>query len=105
MGTMSWSDDTRCLFCDGKLPLLRKLAQGQFCSKQHQEAYWKELDQLAVQALHRTHDALQAYKPAVPIESSLGPWAASLHTPKAAPSLEQIPELQHLKPQPAGPAI
>lgn len=73
MGTMSWSDDTRCLFCDGKLPLYRKLAQGQFCSKAHQESYWKEQDQLAVAALHRTHDALHTYKPSVSIESILGP--------------------------------
>lgn len=73
MGTMSWSDDTRCLFCDGKLPLYRKLAQGQFCSKAHQEAYWKEQEYLAVETLHRTHDALQAYKPSVSIESILGP--------------------------------
>src|SRR6185436_4632399 len=73
MGTMSWSDDTRCLFCDGKLPLFRKLAQGQFCSKSHQEAYWKEQDHLAVQVLHRTHDAIQAYKISAPIESILGP--------------------------------
>jgi len=100
---MSWSDDTRCLFCDGKLPLFRKLAQGQFCSKVHQEAYWKEQDQLAVQVLHRTHDALQAYKPAVPIESILGPVAAP--PPSAPPSVppvfvDTVPELQGLTRQP-----
>lgn len=70
---MSWADDTRCLYCDGKLPLFRKLAQGQFCSKQHQEAYWKEQEALAVEVLHRTHDALQAYKPTGSIEDILGP--------------------------------
>ena len=93
---MSWSDDTRCLFCDGKLPLFRKLAQGQFCSKPHQEAYWKEQDQLAVEVLHRTHDALQAYKTAVPIESILGP--APVPAPLPAPDV--IPELQGLQRQP-----
>lgn len=102
MGTMSWSDDTRCLFCDGKLPLFRKLAQGQFCSKQHQEAYWKEQDQLAVEVLHRTHDALQAYKSAVPIESILGPTAAPAPAPVPAPlpAPDVIPELQGLQRQP-----
>lgn len=71
--SMSWADDTRCLYCDGKLPLFRKLAQGQFCSKQHQEAYWKEQEALAVEVLHRTHDALQAYKPTGSIDDILGP--------------------------------
>ncbi|MEO5923926.1 MAG: hypothetical protein ABIR70_08880 [Bryobacteraceae bacterium] len=100
---MSWSDDTRCLFCDGKLPLFRKLAQGQFCSKVHQEAYWKEQDQLAVQVLHRTHDALQAYKPAASIESILGPAATPAAEPKPFSGI--VPELQRLQSQQAGPPI
>jgi hypothetical protein len=102
MGTMSWSDDTRCLFCDGKLPLFRKRAQGQFCSKPHQEAYWKEQDQLAVEVLHRTHDAMQAYKPAVSIESILGPSTPPAAVQQAEPELvrELIPEMQGLTPQP-----
>ena len=100
MGTMSWSDDTRCLYCDGKLPLFRKLAQGQFCSKPHQEAYWKEQDQLAVQMLHRTHDALQAYKIAEPIESILGPMPVA-KAPPSGPQLgiDFIPEMQGLQRQ------
>ncbi|MFM2123576.1 MAG: hypothetical protein RL328_27, partial [Acidobacteriota bacterium] len=80
---MSWSEETRCLFCDGKLPLYRKLSQGQFCSKAHQEAYWLEQEKLAVESLHRTHDALQAYKPSVSIESILGP--APVAEPVASP--------------------
>ncbi|MEP6960729.1 MAG: hypothetical protein ABI995_01530 [Acidobacteriota bacterium] len=70
---MPWSDDTRCLYCDGKLPLYRKLKKGQFCSPAHQDAYWKEQEQLAVEGLHQTHDALRAYRPAEPIENILGP--------------------------------
>jgi hypothetical protein len=70
---MPWADETRCLFCDGKLPLYRKLTQGQFCSKQHQDAYWKEQNQLAVEVLHRTHDAIQAFKATIPEEDILGP--------------------------------
>lgn len=96
---MSWSDDTRCLYYDGKLPLFRKLAQGQFCSKPHQEAYWKEQDQLAVESLHRTHDAIQAYKPTVPIESILGPAPAPVAVPAPAP-VEMVPEIQGLTRQP-----
>jgi hypothetical protein len=75
MGTMPWSEDTRCLYCDGKLPLFRKLKQGQFCSREHQEAYWREQDQLALEVLHRTHEALQAYRPKVSVEEILGPAA------------------------------
>ncbi len=105
---MSWSDDTRCLFCDGKLPLFRKLAQGQFCSKSHQEAYWKEQDQLAVQVLHRTHDAIQAYKISAPVESILGPAPGSQpalpveavrtadYTPVPERRLDFVPEIQEL---------
>ncbi len=73
MGTMPWADDTRCLFCDGKLPLYRKLTQGQFCSKAHQAAYWQEQERLAVERLHQTHDAIRAYRPPEPIENILGP--------------------------------
>lgn len=104
---MSWSDDTRCLFCDGKLPLFRKLAQGQFCSKAHQESYWKEQDQLAVEVLHRTHDALQAYKTAAPIESILGPMAVppprlvEARASVTQPDSERIPALQGLQLQSA----
>lgn len=96
---MPWSDDTRCLFCDGKLPLYRKLAQGQFCCKAHQEAYWKEQEQLAVQVLHRTHDTLRAYKPAEPVETILGPEPTPAPTlPIARPSEDFVgmPELQGL---------
>jgi hypothetical protein len=73
MGMMPWADDTRCLYCDGKLPLYRKLTQGQFCSKAHQTAYWQEQERLAVERLHQTHDALKAYRPPEPIEAILGP--------------------------------
>ncbi|MEO8100742.1 MAG: hypothetical protein ABI811_23795 [Acidobacteriota bacterium] len=87
---MPWSDDTRCLFCDGKLPLYRKLTQGQFCSRAHQDAYWKEQQELAVESLHQTHDALRAYRPAEPIENILGPLTPS------APPLEQAPATRDL---------
>lgn len=70
---MPWSDDTRCLYCDGKLPLFRKLAHGQFCSKAHQKKYWDEQQQLAVERLHQTHSDIQAYRPPEPIENILGP--------------------------------
>jgi len=70
---MSWSDDTRCLYCDGKLPLFRKLAHGQFCSKAHQKKYWDEQQQLAVERLHQTHSDIKAYRPPEPIENILGP--------------------------------
>ncbi len=64
MESMSWSDDMRCLFCDGKLPLYRKITNGQFCSAAHGRAYWKEQERLAVERLTQTHDSLRAYRPA-----------------------------------------
>src|SRR5580700_6082419 len=73
MDLMSWSDDMRCLYCDGKLPLYRKITHGQFCSTTHRKAYWQEQERLAVERLHQTHSSLKAMRPPVPAESILGP--------------------------------
>jgi hypothetical protein len=75
---MSWSDDMRCLYCDGKLPLYRKITHGQFCSTAHRKAYWQEQERLAVERLHQTHNSLRAYRPAVPAEAILGPAEATV---------------------------
>ena len=70
---MSWADDIRCLYCDGRLPLYRKITNGQFCSSAHRKAYWQEQERLAVERLHQTHDSLRAYRPAgVSVEAILG---------------------------------
>ena len=75
---MAWSGNLRCLHCDGKLPLYRKLTSGQFCSKAHSDAYWQEQQRLAVERLHQTHDSLRAYRaPAETLEAILGKPAAS----------------------------
>lgn len=70
---MSWSVDMRCLYCDGRLPLYRKITHGQFCSTAHRKAYWLEQEQLAVERLHQTHNSLRAFRPPVAPESILGP--------------------------------
>lgn len=74
---MAWSDDMRCLHCDGKLPLYRKITSGQFCSAIHRKAYWQDQERLAVERLHQTHDSLRAYRPAEALEAILGKPAAS----------------------------
>ncbi len=75
---MAWSGNLRCLYCDGKLPLYRKLTSGQFCCKAHSDAYWQEQERLAVERLHQTHDSLRAYRaPADTLEAILGKPAAS----------------------------
>ena len=63
----------RCLYCDGKLPLYRKITHGQFCSTAHRKAYWQEQERLAVERLHQTHNSLRAHRPTVPAEAILGP--------------------------------
>ncbi len=73
MGTMAWSNDMRCLYCDGKLPLYRKITSGQFCSAAHRKAYWQDQQQLALERLHQTHTSLRAVCPPVSEESILGP--------------------------------
>src|SRR5215469_12745276 len=72
---MSWSDDIRCLYCDGPLPLYRKITNGQFCSAAHRKAYWQEQERLAVERLHHTHDTLRAFRPGadVNVEAIIGP--------------------------------
>ncbi len=70
---MSWSDDMRCLYCDGKLPLYRKITHGQFCSTAHRKAYWQKQEQLAIERLHQTHNSLRAYRVPGPVEAILGP--------------------------------
>lgn len=67
---MSWSDDTRCLHCDGKLPLYRKLTHGQFCSNAHSKAYWADQERLAIERLNQTHVSLQAFRLGVTDEAA-----------------------------------
>src|SRR5512141_351110 len=61
MGMMSWSDDTRCLYCEGRLPLYRKVTHGQFCSNAHRKAYWQDQERLAIERLHQTHNTIRSY--------------------------------------------
>src|SRR4029079_18822335 len=65
MGSMSWSDDTRCLFCEGKLPLYRKVTHGQFCSSAHRKSYWQEQERLALERLQQSHITLSSNRPLV----------------------------------------
>src|SRR5580704_17606401 len=52
----------RCLYCDGKLPLYRKIAHGQFCSATHRKAYWQEQERLAVERLSENQTTLTAVR-------------------------------------------
>ena len=70
---MSWSSDIRCLYCDGRLPLYRKITSGQFCSTAHRKLYWQEQERLGVERLHQTHDSLRAFRPKEGVQSILGP--------------------------------
>ena len=87
MGIMSWADDIRCLYCDGRLPLYRKITNGQFCSGAHRKAYWKEHERLAVERLHQTHDSLRAYRPPGAVERILG---ASVGEEETLPLLPRV---------------
>jgi hypothetical protein len=70
---MAWTDTTPCSFCGREIPIFRRFGDGQFCSKAHQESALQQQNQLAVAMLHRTHDALKAYKPkSSSIEDILG---------------------------------
>src|SRR5579863_3782854 len=82
---MSWSDDMRCLHCDGKLPLYRKITNGQFCSAAHRRDYWKEQERLAVERLSQTHDSLRAYQPPVALEATQRINGADLRAAASSP--------------------
>jgi hypothetical protein len=88
MGLMSWADDIRCLYCDGRLPLYRKITNGQFCSGAHRKAYWKEHERLAVERLHQTHNDLRAYRPPGAVERILGVNATEEEASPLFPGLE-----------------
>src|SRR5579871_3276003 len=60
---MSWADDIRCLYCDGKLPLYKKITNGQFCSSAHQKAYWHDQERLALERLRDSYPPSPAIQP------------------------------------------
>ncbi|MEO5924135.1 MAG: hypothetical protein ABIR70_09930 [Bryobacteraceae bacterium] len=85
---MAWTDTSNCSFCGKEIPIFRKFGNGQYCSKQHQEAFEQQQEQMAVALLHRTHDALKAYRPVgSSIEDILGTGPAKAPVPQyAAPA-------------------
>ncbi len=99
MGSMSWSDDTRCLYCEGRLPLYRKITHGQFCSSAHRKSYWQDQERLAIERLHQTHDSLRSYRSQAPLEAhELLSSHPELETAEAVSA--PLPEL-HADPAPA----
>jgi hypothetical protein len=109
---MAWTDTTLCSFCGKEIPIFRKFGNGQFCSKQHQEAFQKQQDEMAVDLLHRTHDALKAYRPVgSSIEDILGTGTAKPPVPQyvapapiapvaVAPVAVEVPEPVYQAPPP-----
>src|ERR1700680_3295950 len=80
---MSWSSDIRCLYCDRRLPLYRKITSGQFCSTAHRKLYWQEQERLGVERLHQTHDSLRAFRPEPP--------PSGVVVPEVAPKFDETP--------------
>lgn len=73
MEIMAWTDTSVCSFCGKEIPIHRRLSKAQFCSKAHEESFHQQQNQMAVESLHRTHDALKAYRPSgASIEDILG---------------------------------
>ena len=90
---MSWSSDIRCLYCDGKLPLYRKITSGQFCTAGHRKLYWEEQERLGVERLHETHDSLRAFRPKEAVEALLG-YPPSYPMPEPAKARGIIPQIE-----------
>jgi hypothetical protein len=98
---MSWSSDIRCLYCDGRLPLYRKITSGQFCSTAHRKSYWQEQERLGVERLHETHDSLRAFRPVESVQAILDqkapeervPPPSGVIVPSVPPRIDQTPAL------------
>src|SRR5580704_11445019 len=90
---MSWSSDIRCLYCDGRLPLYRKITSGQFCSTAHRKLYWQEQERLGVERLHQTHDSLRAVRPKEGVQAILGPPPSGIIASQVAPKYLQLPPM------------
>jgi hypothetical protein len=88
---MSWSSDIRCLYCDGRLPLYRKITSGQFCSTAHRKLYWQEQERLGVERLHQTHDSLRAVRPKEGVQAILGPPPSGIIAPPVGPKYLESP--------------
>ena len=106
---MSWSDDTRCLFCEGKLPLYRKVTHGQFCSSAHRKSYWDEQERLALERLQQSHITLSANRPPVAEDPIAQPEvkgrrliSAAIETPVRVPVAEEAPQFDAAVPDPSG---
>ena len=94
----------RCQYCGKRLPLFRKLKDGEFCSAAHREQFLAQSDQLAVAALQEQRErTMRAVRSAPPVS---GPPVSSAAVPSAvvaAPSIrmeiaqvpapELVPEL------------
>src|SRR6185369_14508728 len=102
MESMSWSEDTRCLYCEGRLPLYRKITHGQFCSSAHRKAYWQEHERLAIERLQQAHSSFRPYPSATQqkdLQEALEGSRAQEQSPGAIgiashPELEMSPELR-----------
>ena len=109
MGSMSWSDDTRCLYCEGKLPLYRKVTHGQFCSSAHRKSYWQEQERLALERLQQSHITLSAGRPPIAedpighVELKAQPSASrAIEAPASIPVPEVLPQVEFAVPDMGG---
>src|SRR5436190_13890238 len=106
---MSWSDDTRCLFCEGKLPLYRKVTHGQFCSSAHRKSYWQEQERLALERLQQSHITLSSNRPPVAADPAGSPerkapplGRKAIEAPASIPLLEAAPQMDAAVPDVLG---
>ncbi len=61
----------RCQYCGKRLPLFRKLKDGEFCSAAHREQFLAQSDQLAVAALQEQRErTMRAVRSVAPVTGS-----------------------------------
>lgn len=81
---MPRAEDIRCLHCNGRIPLFRKIKDGQFCSDTHRRIYTAEQERMAVDRLRSGRETLDA--------------ATAVADPQVAPPLQWTPELASPEP-------
>lgn len=82
----------RCQYCGKRLPLFRKLKDGEFCSAAHREQFIAQADQLALATLQEQRErTIRARAEKLPVSASPVPGAAPVARTARGPSKAATP--------------
>ena len=85
---MGWANQARCLQCGVRLPLLRKLTDGDFCSAAHRKVFQEDQSRLAVERLMESHK--QCNRVTTEVRSNIEREQLVLQGPPMAPAVKMF---------------